>query len=178
MKTIIKFEKKSIPTIEERTALSVLMGLRIKFTKEANKNPQKYSSDELARLINEVMKNMNKQRIKDFGRKAELEGRYTDWEDEIWGIIGDSIKKSKILRFPWNDILGMSLTKAIHICRNNGKDVNETYKELATNENVKEFIEKNKRRENKILENLEISVHARYGENNTAEKMKSSPLNN
>jgi len=33
------------------------------------------------------------------------------------------------------------------------------------------FIDENKREKTKIIENLKISVHARFGENNTAKKV-------
>jgi len=171
------FTRKPTLTIEERTAMSILMGLRIKFSKEAKNSPQSYSSSDLERLFKELIGNMNKQKVRDLGRGIELEGRYTEWEDRIWGLVSNSVKKSKIERFPWNEILGISLTKAIHVCRNSGKSMEETFEELSNNKEIIEFLRVNEGREKEILEKLEISIHARYGENKTAEKMKSS-LNN
>ena len=178
MKVIEKKVNNHSKETEEKTALSLLMALRIRFTKESNKDQQYYSSKEMSVLLTEIMKNINKVKIRDFGREAELMSRYTNWEDEIWGAVYGAIKRSKIVRYPWNDILGMSLTKAIHICRNSGKDVHQTFKEISSNDNVLEFIQKNERHEQKILSNLEISIHARYGENNTAEKLKDLSLEN
>jgi len=34
-----------------------------------------------------------------------------------WKVVNEQIKKSKIERFPWKSILGMSLTKAIKLNR-------------------------------------------------------------
>jgi len=155
---------------EERTALSILMALRKRFARE-EKNPRNYDSKEIYIVLKEAMKNMSSKKFVDFLRESELDGTLTIFGDEV---IDKAINKSKIRRFPWNQVLGMTLTKAIHICRNNGMNVNETFFELRKNENLLKFIKDNPILRNKIIENLEISVHARFGESNSAEDLKNT----
>lgn len=57
------------------------------------------------------------------------------------------------------------------IIKKQGHNVEETYNVLCKDKRVQDFIDENKREKRKILENLKISTHARFGENNTANKL-------
>ena len=59
------------------------------------------------------------------------------------------------------------------LLKKSGLNVDEAYNELMQDERVQDFIDGHKGEDKKILENLKISVHARYGENNTAIKVMS-----
>lgn len=153
---------------EERTALSMILGLRLKFAKERD-NPKTYTSIELYELLSKLLSKGNKEKIEKIIRDNELEIKSVIIEDEL---ISKKIRQSKIFRVNWKDIYGTSLTVMIHKLRNQGKTVEEAYKILSTHPNLKEFLEINPRLEEKYLENLQVSVHSRYIENKTAEEMK------
>lgn len=153
-------------TEKEKTALSLLFGLRQKFALEKRKNPQSYSSEELYKLFSELMNKVNKEEIRIYDRETPRDLYINDQ------VISDAIKRSKIKRYNWNKILGESLTKVILKSRKEGLNVDETYLRIVKNKNLCEFIQHHLTEESKILENLRISVHARYIENNTAEKVK------
>jgi hypothetical protein len=153
---------------EERTALSLIMGLRLKFAKERDE-PKTYTSIELYKLISQLLTKVSKEKIEKIIRENELETRSVIIEDEL---INKKIRQSKIFRVNWKDIFGQSLTVMIHRLRNSGKTVEETYKALSTHPNLIEFLKINPRLKDKYLENLQISVHSRYIENKTAESLK------
>lgn len=153
---------------EERTALSMILGLKIKFGKE-RKDPKQYSSIELYNMISNLLSKANKQKIDNLIRDNELESKAIVIEDEI---IQKKVRESKIFRANWVDIYGMSLTRRVHILRNSGKSVEETLSLLKNHPNLKELINKSPKLESKYLENLETTVRARYVENKTAEEMK------
>ena len=86
-----------------------------------------------------------------------------------WNVIKEQIDKSKIKRYPWKRILGNSLTEEILRLKKEGLTAEQTIKNISNNENIKRFVENTG--ENKALENIRISVHARFGENNTAHRI-------
>jgi len=151
-------------TAKEKTALSLLFGIRQKFALE-RKKPKNYTSDELYKMFSELMTKLNKNEIDIYHRETPNDLIINDQ------IIEDAIKRSKIKRYPWNTILGETLTKIILRSRKYGLSVDETYFQLVKNPKVIRFIEKHLLEQEKILENLKISVHARYIENNTAKKV-------
>lgn len=154
---------------KEKTALSILLGLRQKFAKE-KKSDQTYSAFELHKLFTELIGKINRDEL-----------RYLDTitvahtpekpRDEVWGEIDDAIERSKIKRYDWNKVFGKSLTQEILYIKKSGLNVDEAFKELSQDKRVLDFIDDHKREKTKILENLKISVHARFGENNTAKKV-------
>ncbi|MCM8774351.1 MAG: hypothetical protein NC820_06430 [Candidatus Omnitrophica bacterium] len=89
-----------------------------------------------------------------------------------WKIINSQIDRSKILRFPWREVLGESLTSRIHKLKNKGHNSTEVKEILLRDRRIKEFIIINSHYEGKIRENIIISVSARFGESKTAEKLK------
>lgn len=154
-------------TEKEKTALSILLGLRNKFSKEKD---QTYSSRELHKLFSELISKISKQELKylDTITIAHTPERP---RDEVWGEIDDAIERSKIKRYDWDAVFGRSLTKEILLLKKEGFNVADTLKELSLDPRVMNFIEDNKKEKEKILQNLKISIHARYGENNTAQKV-------
>ena len=88
-----------------------------------------------------------------------------------WDVIKEQIDKSKIKRYPWKKILGNSLTEEILILRKQGNTAEETFNILKNNSEINKFIENCGLEGKKVIENIRISVHARYGENNTAKKI-------
>lgn len=155
-------------TEKEKTALSILLGLRQKFSREKD---QTYSARELHKLFSEVIGKINRNEL-----------RYLDTiivahnpekkQDPIWDTVDEAIERSKIKRYDWKGVFDKSLTQAILVLKKNGLNVDETYNDLCKNPKVVKFLEDHgKVEQKKILENLKISVHARYGENNTAKKV-------
>ena len=89
-----------------------------------------------------------------------------------WDEVNQKIEISKIKRYPWKKMLGESLTARIHRLRNKGHNSDETYSILIRNPNIIKYINKNPLEAEKLLENLKISVCARFGESKTANKIK------
>jgi len=156
-------------TEKEKTALSILLGLRQKFARE-KKEQVAYSASELHKMFSETIDRINKGEL-DFIQTLIRVNKPETTKDEIWGVVDEAIERSKIKRYNWNAIFGRSLTEEILILKKSRLSVSETYKALTKDARVQKFIESKPREKKKILENLKISVHARYGENNTAIKV-------
>jgi hypothetical protein len=154
-------------TEKEKTALSILVGLRQKFARERN---QPHSTHELYKLFSELIGRINRNELR-FLDTIRPEHTAERPKDEIWGEIDEAIERSKIKRYDWDVVFGKSLTQEILLLKKQGSSVNEAFEKLKKDERVEKFIEGNKREKRKILANLKISVHARYGENNTAQKI-------
>ncbi len=91
---------------------------------------------------------------------------------ENWEFIDEQIERSRIIRFPWKKILGMSLTKYILKLMNKEVDSKEAYKIILRNPNIIKVFQKNPKLVDKMKENIKISVSARYGENNTSKNIR------
>jgi hypothetical protein len=156
-------------TEKEKTALSILLGLRQKFSRE-KKDHKSYSASELHKLFSELISQINKGELR-FLDTLQVIHTPARPRDEVWGEIDDAIERSKIRRFDWDKVFGKSLTQEILLLKKQGLNVSDTFATLSTDPRVFEFIEENKRSKIKILENLKISIHARFGENNTAQKI-------
>jgi len=163
---------------KERTALSILTGLRQKFALGINKN-ETYSALELHKLFSELILKVNRgeeisvpqkvvqnEPIKSTIAKELSEG------SKIWGEVENQIERSKIRRYNWNGILGHSLTKEILRLKKSGLDVEDTFTELLNNDRIIRFLDENEVEAENIVKNIKISVHARFGENNTAKKVE------
>lgn len=154
---------------EERTALSVLLGLRMKFAKQLNE-PMTYTSKELHSMIDFLLKQVKKRKINSVDLEYAINPPKLP-DDEVWGVINKAIEKSRNKRYNWNLILnGNTLTKEIQLLMKSGKNVNEAYKHLATDPRIKRFIADFPFEQENLLNVLEISVHARYGEHNSAKR--------
>ncbi len=88
-----------------------------------------------------------------------------------WDEINKKIVISKIKRMPWKKILGESLTARIHRLRNKRHNSDETYSILIRNPAIETYCKKNPLEVPKLLENLKISICARFGESKTAENI-------
>lgn len=154
---------------KERTALSLLLGLRQKFARDARKG-EIYSAAELHKLFSEMVQKINSEEL-EFIHTLISARAPKGKEDEVWGKINEVVEKTRIKRYNWNNVFGNSLTKEILRLKKTGMDVEETYKSLSKDQRVLNFIDLHKREKKKILENLKISVHARYGENETAKRV-------
>jgi len=84
-----------------------------------------------------------------------------------WDIINNQIKRSKIKRVNWKEILGMSLTKAILLLKKENLSALECYTTLRDGTKIKQYLIHHFSEKEKILTNLYISVNARYGESKT-----------
>jgi hypothetical protein len=91
--------------------------------------------------------------------------------DEVWDTINENIDRSKIKRYDWNLVFGRSLTQEILSLKLVGHNVDETFEIIKKDQRFIEFLQINKKEADRILDNLKISVHARFGENNTALKV-------
>lgn len=143
----------------EKTAIDLMVGLKQKFSRERSKN-KTYSAEELYFLVSSSLNKIKNNEMVEFETS------------ESWDEINEQIERSRIKRYPWKKILGESLTQIILTYKKYGRTQEETIKEISENwllENyLKEVSESDKQ---KILENIKISVHARYGENETAKKV-------
>lgn len=88
---------------------------------------------------------------------------------ENWGIVNEQIERSNIFRMPWKKILGRSLTEYILKLKFKGHTSEETMKIMLNHPKIKEM---QGRLREIAIKNIRISVAARYGENNTANKLK------
>lgn len=158
-------------TEKEKTALSLLLGLRQKFAL-AKKDQTTYSALELHKLFSEVIKKINKEELRylDTLQIAHAPEKQKV-QDKIWSEIDDQIERSTIRRYDWNGVFGHSLTKEILRLKKTGLDVEDCYTELLNNDRVIRFLDENEVEAKNIVKNLKISVHARYGENNTSRKV-------
>jgi hypothetical protein len=95
-----------------------------------------------------------------------------NYPDEDWDEIEKQIKRSKRKRYKWNNIIGESLTKRILKLRKKGLTSQETIDTINRTPGVIEFIELFPEEDSNMTKNIQISVHARYGENKTSERIK------
>lgn len=159
-------------SVSTRSAISLLMGLRTKFAKEI-KNKITYSAEDLFRMLSEAMQKVKLEEIEEYRKNEKFieNNEIRNEDDEIWDNIKGNIERSKIKRYKWNKIIGISLTQEILIAKRQGLDVDEAYEKICKHEGVKKFLLDFPDEKEKLFENLEISVHARYGENNTESKI-------
>lgn len=154
-----------------RTALSLLIGLRQKFSREANKDIS-YSAYELSLMLNERLRELNKQEVvKEIKDTDLIENSFRD--NEVWDVITDEIHRSRIKRYKWKKILGETLTQYILKLKLKGYTLEQVFDDLLMNPKVTDFINRNPSEEENLVKNLKISVHARFGENDTANKVES-----
>ena len=155
---------------KEKTALSILLGLRQKFAL-AKKKGETYSAFELHKLFSDMISRINKNELRylDTLIIAHTPAKH---QDEVWGEVDQAIEKSTIRRYNWNDAFGRSLTQEILFMKKGGMSVDEVYAMLSKDPRTLTFLNQNKSEKRKILANLKISVHARFGENNTAKKVE------
>lgn len=156
-------------TEKEKTALSILLGLRQKFARE-KKDHQSYSANELHRLFSELIQKINRQELKFMDTLNQINTPARP-RSEIWGVIDEAIERSKIKRYDWHSVFGKSLTQEILLLKKDGLDVVKTFEALSKDPRVLSLIEDHKREKKKILTNLKIFVHARFGETKTAQKI-------
>jgi hypothetical protein len=161
---------------KERTAISILYGLRQKFSREANKDPQMYTSTELQKLLSELMTNLNKNEVEIYERTNYIENDLKT-DDPVWGVIDEAIEKSKIKRYRWKSFFDKSLTQVILELKKRGLSPQKAFQEIIKNEKIQKFIEQHSSEKDKMLCNIRISVYARYGESNTEEKILNGDTN-
>jgi len=89
-----------------------------------------------------------------------------------FGVIKEQIERSKIKRYPYNKILGVSLTE--YILRYKGMDLSssQVLGNLLRNSAIREFIEQNQDEKDNILKNLKISVCSRFAEESSRKRYR------
>lgn len=161
-------------TGKERTALSLLLGLRQKFAREL-KDPKSYTTKEMHQMFSELIQKINKGELRYCdGMIEQINPDNTKRSDPIWDVVDQQIARSTIKRYNWKKVLGKSLTQEILLCKKNGLNVEDTFIDLKNDQRVLNFIKENENEEKNIVANLKISIHARFGENNTANKVMMS----
>jgi uncharacterized protein YktA (UPF0223 family) len=93
-------------------------------------------------------------------------------QNKSWKIIEEKIQTSKIKRYPWKNILNMTLTIYTQKLINKGYDSDEIVRIISTHRNVRKYIEENKKEEKKIIENLNTSVASHCCKYRTIQKVK------
>lgn len=160
-------------TGKEKTALSLLLGLRQKFAREL-KSPITYTSKEMHQIFSETIRKINKGELRYCdGMIEQINPDNTKQSSPIWDVVDKQIERSTIKRYNWKKVLGKSLTQEILLLKKAGCDVEDTFITLRNDQRVLNFIKENKNEAKNIIANLKISVHARFGENNTAMKVMS-----
>lgn len=91
--------------------------------------------------------------------------------DEDWIVVNEQIERSKITRIKWKKILGVSLTRAILELKKEGLTSQECFTVLKDGSKLTDFINTHFSAREKVIENLRISVSARYGESKTEDKI-------
>lgn len=155
---------------KEKTALSLLLGLRQKFAL-AKKDKLTYSATELHLIFTEAIKKINNNELRYLDTLQIANHVPEKKQDKVWREIDDQIERSTIRRYNWNGVFGHSLTKEILRLKKTGLDVEDCFNELLNNDRVIRFLDENEIEAKNIVKNLKISVHARYRENNTAKKI-------
>lgn len=89
-----------------------------------------------------------------------------------WDFVDEKIQQSKIKRYPWKDIFGTSLTQEILRLKKEGCDSEQVFQIIYRDITFQKFLLNNPTERTKILENIRTSIHARFAENNTAEKIR------
>ena len=89
-----------------------------------------------------------------------------------WDTVNEQVQRSKIKRLPWKFILGESLTAVIKTNKMKGYNSDTTYNFILNNTKLQSYIANNPFWKDQILNNLWISVCARYGESNTEDKLR------
>lgn len=160
-----------IKTIElnnkEKSALSLIYGLHLKFSKEALNNPKTYTSDDLKRMFQNLRNKINKDELDLLTLSKEIQ-----FNSPMWKEINEQIEKSNIARYDWQKVFGRTLTKEILYLIKEGYSYEESFKHLLQDQRVINFIRDNIHEKERIIEKIKISVSARYGENKTAKKVR------
>ena len=155
---------------EERTALSVLLGLRMKFAKQI-KEDIKYSPEELHKMISYLLKQVKSKKLSPIDLEYAINPP-KPIDDKVWGIVDKAVNRSKIKRYNWKLVLnGNTLTKEILLLKKENKDVDEAFDLLLKDKRIIRFIEEHPYEKEDIIKNIEISVHSRYGENESAKRI-------
>jgi hypothetical protein len=90
---------------------------------------------------------------------------------EIWDEITSHIDRSNIRRYNWKLIFGESLSKHILRYKMQGLNATETYQAILEDPIIEKITKFFPDKAKRLKEKLKISVHARFGENNTALKL-------
>lgn len=89
-----------------------------------------------------------------------------------WDLINKNIKRSRIKRFQWKRMLGMTLTEYIHRLKNKGHSKEECLKIIINHPNILKEAGGFPLYAEKMFDNIEISIHARFAESRTANRLK------
>lgn len=157
---------------KERAALSLLLGLRQKFAREIREG-RGYTALELHIMLSESIKKISSDKLICMEEKhTKPKPKQPTENSKIWGEVDEQIERSKIRRYDWKKVFGHSLTKEILRLKKSGLDVEDAFTKLLNNDCVIKFLEENDVESKNIVKNLKISIHARFGENNTAKKVE------
>ena len=91
-------------------------------------------------------------------------------------IIDEKIRISGIHRENWNAVFGNSLANEILKIRSEGFDQEQCYAKIIRDQCILELIGKFPQEKYKIFDKIKTSVWARYGENNSSERLKENAL--
>ena len=84
--------------------------------------------------------------------------------NDDWAFVQQQIERTKIRRYPYKVLLGMSLTKYVLSCREEGLDSTQTLFKILRENSIKTFLLIHEEEKENILKNIEISVRARFSE--------------
>jgi hypothetical protein len=81
-----------------------------------------------------------------------------------WSTIEQQIERSKIKRYPYKSLLGLSLTKYLFECLNLGLSSQQSFIKILELESIKNYLKENPLEVNNFTKNLWICCCARYSE--------------
>ena len=131
---------------------------------------EKLSKEELIVLLRDTLQEFNKEKAME-ERPKYIENDYLT-KDKDWLEVNKQVKRSKIKRISWNQLLGESLTKRTLKLRNKGFESDEVVEILLNHPKVKEFLVMFPKEKAGFIKNLKIGVSSRFAENKTADKLR------
>ena len=84
-----------------------------------------------------------------------------------WEVVEEQIQRSKIKRYPYKKLLGVSLTRFILSCKANELSSHQTISQILSQPLIRAYLFENPEEHNNFLKNIQISVSARYSEENS-----------
>lgn len=84
-----------------------------------------------------------------------------------WEFIKTNIERSTIKRYPYKQLLGISLTNYILQCKKQGLSSHETIRKIINENDIMLYMMDNEHEAQKLYDNIKISVCARFSEERT-----------
>ena len=91
-------------------------------------------------------------------------------EKRGWDLLNQEINRSNIKRYPYKQIFGITLTKQILFYREQGLSHEATFFKIINDPRIQKYLENYPLEESNLLDNIKISISARYAESKNYER--------